>query len=90
VLSEEKLQAEVTMEIAQAKTAAGEHEGARRTTESVPPKTEPGALRSRLHGVAGSFTAVAFNAAQILVVFVTVFFGVTFTLMNPRPIWEER
>ena len=40
-----------------------------------------------LHGVAGAFTAVAFNAAQILVVLVTVFFGVTFTLMNPRPIF---
>jgi len=29
---------------------------------------------------------VAFNAAQILVVLVTVFFGVALTLMNPRPI----
>jgi predicted PurR-regulated permease PerM len=29
---------------------------------------------------------VAVNAAQIVVVLVTVFFGVTFTLMNPRPI----
>jgi predicted PurR-regulated permease PerM len=38
-------------------------------------------------GVAGSFTAVTFNAAQIMVVLVTVFFGVTFTLMNPRPIF---
>jgi predicted PurR-regulated permease PerM len=38
-------------------------------------------------GVAGSFRAVAFNTAQILVVLVTVFFGVTFTLMNPRPIF---
>jgi predicted PurR-regulated permease PerM len=37
--------------------------------------------------VFGRFTAVAFNAAQILVVLVTVFFGVTFTLMNPRPIF---
>jgi predicted PurR-regulated permease PerM len=93
VLSEEKLQAEVTTEIAQAKTAAGEHEAARRTTESAPPKTtqESGSLRSSLsemfQGVAGRFTAVAFNAAQILVVLVTVFFGVTFTLMNPRPIF---
>jgi len=93
VLSEEKLQAEVTTEIAQAKTAAGEHEAARRTTESVPlPATkDPGTIRSSLtqvfQGVAGSFTAVAFNAAQILVVLVTVFFGVTFTLMNPRPIF---
>ncbi len=93
VLSEEKLQAEVTTEIAQAATAAGKPEAARRTTESVPLKTtnEAGSLRSSLsqmfQGVAGSFTAVAFNAAQMLVVLVTVFFGVTFTLMNPRPIF---
>ena len=37
-------------------------------------------------GVLGSFTTVAFNGAQILVVLVTVFFGVVFMLMNPRPI----
>ena len=41
-----------------------------------------------IQGVVGSFTAVAFNAAQILVVLVTVFFGVIFTLMNPRPIFS--
>jgi predicted PurR-regulated permease PerM len=35
----------------------------------------------------GSFTAVAFNGAQILVVLVTVFFGVIFMLMNPRPVF---
>jgi predicted PurR-regulated permease PerM len=40
-----------------------------------------------LQGVVGRFTSVAFNAAQIMVVLVTVFFGVTFTLMNPRPIF---
>jgi predicted PurR-regulated permease PerM len=40
-----------------------------------------------VQGVVGRFTAVAFNAAQILVVLVTVFFGVIFTLMNPRPIF---
>jgi len=93
VLSEEKLQAEVTTEIAQEKSAAGEPEAARRTTESAPPKTtkESGSLRSGLsqmfQGVAGSFRALAFNAAQIMVVLVTVLFGVTFTLMNPRPIF---
>ena len=93
VLSEEKIQAEVTTEIAQAKMAAGEPEAKRRTTKSAPLKTtkESGSLRSSLgqtlQGVVGSFTAVAFNAAQILVVLVTVFFGVTFTLMNPRPIF---
>jgi predicted PurR-regulated permease PerM len=35
----------------------------------------------------GSFTAVAFNGAQILLVLVTVFFGVIFMLMNPRPVF---
>ena len=39
-----------------------------------------------LGGVVGSFTKVAFNGAQMLVVFITVFFGVIFTMMNPRPI----
>jgi predicted PurR-regulated permease PerM len=93
VLSEEKLQAEVTTEIAEAATAAGKPEAARRTTESVPLKAakDSGSIRSSLsqmlQGVFGRFTAVAFNAAQILVVLVTVFFGVTFTLMNPRPIF---
>lgn len=93
VLSEEKLQAEVTTEIAQAKSASGDPEAARRTTASAPPQPEkePGTIRSSLsqmvQGVFGQFAAVAFNAAQILVVLVTVFFGVTFTLMNPRPIF---
>ena len=93
VLSEEKLQAEVTSEIVQAKTAAGEPEAARRAIESAPaePSKESGNLRPglgrTLQGMMGSFTAVAFNATQILVVLVTVFFGVTFALMNPRPIF---
>lgn len=93
VLSEEKLQAEVTTEIAEEATAAGKPEPARKTTTPAPPQTtkETGSLRSGLgqmfQGVAGSFRAVAFNAAQIAVVLVTVFFGVTFTLMNPRPIF---
>ncbi len=93
VLSEEKLQAEVTTEIAQTATEQGKPEAARRTTKPAPPQTtkESGSLRSSLsqmvQGVVGRFTAVAFNAAQILVVLVTVFFGVIFTLMNPRPIF---
>lgn len=93
VLSEEKLQAEVTTEIAGEKSAAGEPEAARRTVASAPPETtkDAGSIRSSLgqmfQGVFGRFAAVAFNTAQILVVFVTVFFGVTFTLMNPRPIF---
>ena len=93
VLFEEKLQAEVTTEIAQAATAAGQPEAARRTVESAPLQTtkDPGSLRSSLsqmlQGVAGRFSAVAFDAAQILVVLATVFFGAIFTLMNPRPIF---
>jgi predicted PurR-regulated permease PerM len=92
VLSEEKLQAEVTEEVAQEATATGEHQAARRARKSAPQETtaQSGFIRSSvgqmLQGVASSFQGLAFNAAQILVVFVTVFFGVFFTLMNPRPI----
>jgi len=93
VISEEKMQAEVTTEIAQTATEEGKPEAARRATKQTPPNTtkESGSLRSSLsqmiQGVVGRFTAVAFNAAQILVVLVTVFIGVIFTLMNPRPIF---
>jgi predicted PurR-regulated permease PerM len=93
VLSEEKLQAEVATEIAAEATAAGTPKPARKTPAPAPPQAtkESGPFRSGLsqvfQGVAGSFRAVAFNAAQILVVLVTVFFGVIFTLMNPRPIF---
>ena len=92
VLSEEKLQKEVSTEIAQEATEAGKPKPAPRTTQPAPTKatkesrTIRSSLSDMLNGVAGSFTAVAFNAAQILVVLVTVFFGVTLTLMNPRPI----
>src|SRR4029434_8185265 len=63
VLSEEKLQAEVTSEIAQTATATGNHESPPRTTETAPSKTakESGSLRSSLshtfQGVVGRFTA---------------------------------
>jgi predicted PurR-regulated permease PerM len=93
VLSEEKLQAEVTTEIARTAKEEGKPKAVPRTTEPAPPKTtkESGSLRSTLsqmiQGVVGSFTGVAFNAAQTLVVLVMVFFGVIFTLMNPRPIF---
>jgi predicted PurR-regulated permease PerM len=93
VLSEEKLQAEVTTEIARTETEEGKPEAARQTSKPASPKTtkESESIRSRLsqmiQGVVGSFTAVAFNAAQMLVVLVTVFFGVIFTLMDPRPIF---
>ncbi|RPJ04109.1 MAG: AI-2E family transporter, partial [Deltaproteobacteria bacterium] len=94
VLSEEKLQAEVTTEIARTAKEENKLTAPRLTPKPAPPKAtkESESIRSRLsqmiQGVVGSFTAVAFNAAQILVVLVTVFFGVIFTLMNPRPIFS--
>ena len=90
--SDETIRAEVTVEIPRAPTTAVKPE-ATQTKESAPakPAQEPGSLRSdlsqTLQGVVGRFTAIAFNAAQLLVVLATVFFGVTFTLMNPRPIF---
>jgi len=93
VSSEEKLQAEVSTEIALEKAAEGRPEAVPGIAELAPPKPEKesGSIRSSLgqmlQGVFGRFTAVAFNGAQILIVLVTVFFGVIFTLMNPRPIF---
>jgi predicted PurR-regulated permease PerM len=93
VLSEQKLQAEVTSEIARTAAKDGKLEAARGASMPAALKNakELESIRSRLsqmiQGVVGSFTAVAFNAAQILVVMITVFFGVIFTLMNPRPIF---
>lgn len=93
MLSEEKLQAEVTTEISQTATEEGNPEAARRASKPAPPKTtkDPESIRSRLsqmiQAVVGSFTGMAFNSAQILIVLGTVFFGVIFTLMNPRPIF---
>jgi len=88
-ISEEKLQAEVTTEIARAERMAGE------PVVPVAPQKPPapedsGSLRSSLSemfgGAVSSFTSVAFNGTQIVIVMVTVFFGVFFTLLNPRPI----
>lgn len=96
VSSEKKLQAEVTTEIAREKAAVGEFEAEPAAAEAALPKPEPepkpglGSVRSSLNqmfeGVVGRFTAMAVNGAQILIVLVTVFFGVIYTLMNPRPI----
>jgi predicted PurR-regulated permease PerM len=93
VLSEKKLQAEVTIEIAQTATEDGKPEAAQQSVEEAPPKPakESRSLRSSLselfQDVVGRFTTMAFNATHILVVLLTVFFGATFTLMNPRPIF---
>ncbi len=93
VLFEEKLQAEVRTEIA----LDDQSMGIAKIQIAPPPQAAPDksaedsqslrtGLLEMLQGALGSFTAVAFNGAQILVVLVTVFFGVIFMLINPRPV----
>ncbi|MEO8268692.1 MAG: AI-2E family transporter [Aureliella sp.] len=117
--SEEKLQAEVTTEIAEATEAnatatevnatateanatateanATAAEANAAADDALPTELEPlsspketNTIRSNLaqmlRGVVGGFTKVAFNGVQVFIVLVTVFFGVIFMLMNPRPI----
>jgi len=92
-LSEGKLQAEVTTEISQDAAALGETASPKAIAEPTPPPAaqDLANIRSRLgqmlQNVVGSFKALAFNGAQMLVVIVTVFFGVVFTSMDPRPIF---
>ncbi len=89
--SEVRMQAEVTTEITNATDSNGT-EGEQQSSEQEPSSSskDTNTLRSglaqMLKGVVGSFTKVAFNGAQVLVVLVTVFFGVFFMLMSPRPI----
>jgi predicted PurR-regulated permease PerM len=92
VLFEEKLQKEVRKEIDEEKTPAGNSAPVPHIKDPTPQANkESGSLREGLgkmvRQVLGSFTAVAFNSAQIAVVLITVFFGVVFMLMNPRPVF---
>ena len=96
VIFEEKLQAEVSTEIAKDNSVLGIPKvlsPKKKATPPPPPASpkETDTLRADLskmiRNALGSFTAVAFNGAQILVVLVTVFFGVIFMLMNPRPVF---
>ena len=100
--SEMRLQDEVTSEIAQDNKEANHENDAnvaeldmgntksedeRNASDSKRgANTIRSSLAEMLRGVVGSFTKVAFNGAQMLVVLVTVFFSVIFMLMNPRPI----
>lgn len=94
VIFEEKLQKEVSTEIAEDNSLPGKPKVALKKKPPVPPpETSPkevGTLRASLTKMIkeslGSFTALAFNGAQIMVVLITVFFGVIFMLMNPRPV----
>lgn len=96
--SEEKLQQEVKNEIAVDAVASKDSEMVASKSEPTPAQAtpaqanaaSPNSLRSglsaMLRGVVGNVTAMAFNGAQVLVVLLTVFFGVVFMLLNPRPI----
>lgn len=106
VLSEKRLQEEISAEIAR-ETPPTEVVSATTTTTTTTGPIEPeqprpaepvsksekeqGSLRSSLigmiQGVFGQIKGVALNTTQMLIVLITVFFGVTFTLMNPRPIF---
>jgi predicted PurR-regulated permease PerM len=83
--TEENSKSEVTNQILPIASAPGEHAAAssRTTNESGSILLH---LSQMLQGVASGFRSMAVNASQIIVVLITVFFGVTFTLMNPRPI----
>ena len=92
VIFEEKLQDEVSTEIANEDRELSNPALPARSAPPPPAKVseDSDSLRTRLNemmqGLLGSFTKVAFNGAQILVVLVTVFFGVVFMLSNPRPV----
>jgi len=102
VISEVKLQEEVSAELAVETT--GDATNAPQPVVPLPSKAHPSSavttktengeksLRSTLgnliQGVFGQIRGVAQSTTQMLIVLITVFFGVTFSLMNPRPIFS--
>ncbi len=89
-LFEQKIQEEVRTEIAQDQSVADGLEATQEPPTEPPPEKADSPrpdMSEMLQGAIGSFTALAVNGLEILIVLVTVFFGVIFTLMNPRPIF---
>lgn len=89
--TEIRMQAEVTDELtnaAEKEEIVGDHVSPEPASSTSPSdlSTLRSSLAQMLGAVVGSMTNVASNGAQILLVLVTVFFGVIFMLMNPRPI----
>lgn len=97
VRSEQKLQAEVKTEIAhtapKAPASAEPAATLRRpvdaalASEARPPTSLRSGFAQLFQNLAGGFAGAAFNAAQVLVVIATVFFGVLFTLLQPVPVF---
>lgn len=98
VISEEKLQKEVSEEIASEAPQNGEPGSVPKRKEPTRPAAvaaqsdkEEWTIRSGLseiiQSVFGQMKGVAHNTTEMLIVLLTVFFGVVFTLMNPRPIF---
>lgn len=96
-ISEEKMQVEVSEEIAQESTEKDKGNprvspASRESTRPAEQSNGEDSLRSSLvgmiQGVFSQVKGVALNTTQIFIVLITVFFGVTFTMMNPRPIFR--
>lgn len=90
-MSEQRIKREVKTEVAR--------EGTNAPVEPPPPEPETDETKTTasggiIHsapgmivgGISGSFKNIASNAASIVLVVVTVFFGVIFTLLKPRPV----
>ncbi|MBM9606087.1 AI-2E family transporter [Desulfopila inferna] len=87
---EKKIEEEVRTEIAQDQSVADGLEAKQEPPTEPPPEQADSPrpdMSEMFQGAIGSFTALAVNGLEILIVLVTVFFGVIFTLMNPRPIF---
>jgi len=100
VISEKRIKREVSSEVAH-ENKLKKQTNAPAVSPSPPPLPEPeppeektppseGIMHSApgmiLGGIGGSFKGIASNAASIGLVVVTVFFGVIFTLLHPRPV----
>ena len=93
VISQEKMKREVSQEVAREHFATNgvavivipPLEPAGASTAPRPDYFHPG-LGDFLTSVSSSFKSLATNAASLLIILITVFVGVIFTLLNPRPI----
>ncbi|MCW5558932.1 MAG: AI-2E family transporter, partial [Verrucomicrobiae bacterium] len=97
VLSEQRVKDEVATEIrllsqrtnapapATGQPVGGPMPNSAHGEESGPPRSRLGQMAQ---GLARGVSGIAFNAAQTVTILVSVFFGVTFTLMSPRPIFR--